>query len=480
MANLSVLDRVLNYKAATALWSHSPSNRMLAATFLRLGDQLEAQWESNDIQRRLCTLAVETNDLLADMRASLGEISDLLSQSLAIQTEHLMLDKRESILKEALFRWSEVLMNGDGLSDPHWILIACRTFFEFMESWGFKTQDLREATEKRALLDLLKRAKELVKNTPQPVIAEVNVFQALYSECKDLIASAPSPLTAPVSRSLKLEVADFLRDMFPLDAFPLGLNSVDGMPYMVALTSAWFAQTEARSMQEAAIEKAAVAGEKAIVGIYGYSGVRRTRLAVFTERAWYEIFNKGSEWSQFSRNEYASGSELGFFDRFDRDFDFPRLDVGRLIAAAKTLPQKLPALLIRVEQEATDARRGWEQQAAEEKEIYENRVSFAVSQVSQYLDLHPYVTEFYPRMECRSVEADDAATTAGCAVLLESIGSSKIDVIRVVRSVTGMDLKTAKQLIESCPVVIQEGISMEDATQIVTALRNANARASIA
>jgi hypothetical protein len=396
MATLSLLDHVLNYNAATALWSHSPSNRMFAATFLRLGDQLEAQWESNDIQRRLCSLAVETNDLLADMQASLGEISNLLSQSLAVQTEHLMLDKRESILKEALFRWSEVLTNGDGLSDPHWTLIACRTFSEFMESWAFTTQDLRDATEKRSLLDLIKRVKELVRNTPQPVIAEVNVLQALYAECRDLINSKPNDLPAPVSRSVELQVADLLRDMFAPDAFPLGLDPVGGMPYVVALTSAWFSQKQAHSMRQVAIEQAVSSGEQTCVCIYG-SSVSGTRLAVFTDRAWYEYLLQGGSCCGPIRNEYTSGVGFEFFDGYP--LSRPRADTQTAIAAARTLPQKLAGFLSRVEQKAKDVRTGWEQQVGERNRSYENQVRSAIFQVNAYLDLHPYVTQFYPRME---------------------------------------------------------------------------------
>ncbi len=50
---LSVLDRVLDYRAAQSLWSTNNSDRVMAAAFLRLGDQLEVQWQSNDIQRGL-------------------------------------------------------------------------------------------------------------------------------------------------------------------------------------------------------------------------------------------------------------------------------------------------------------------------------------------------------------------------------------------------------------------------------------------
>ncbi|MBL7192979.1 MAG: 50S ribosomal protein L7/L12, partial [Pirellulales bacterium] len=48
-------------------------------------------------------------------------------------------------------------------------------------------------------------------------------------------------------------------------------------------------------------------------------------------------------------------------------------------------------------------------------------------------------------------------------VVLESFGDNKIGVIKVVRSATGLGLKEAKDLVESAPAKIKEGISKEDA-----------------
>ena len=48
-------------------------------------------------------------------------------------------------------------------------------------------------------------------------------------------------------------------------------------------------------------------------------------------------------------------------------------------------------------------------------------------------------------------------------VQLKEFGANKIPVIKEVRSLTGLGLKEAKEKVESAPVVIQEGISKEDA-----------------
>jgi large subunit ribosomal protein L7/L12 len=48
-------------------------------------------------------------------------------------------------------------------------------------------------------------------------------------------------------------------------------------------------------------------------------------------------------------------------------------------------------------------------------------------------------------------------------VILESFGSNKIGVIKVVRAATGLGLKEAKDLVEGVPAKLKEGISKEDA-----------------
>ena len=51
-------------------------------------------------------------------------------------------------------------------------------------------------------------------------------------------------------------------------------------------------------------------------------------------------------------------------------------------------------------------------------------------------------------------------------VILTSFGSSKLPVIKAVREVTGLGLKEAKELVESCPKALKTGISKEDAEKI--------------
>jgi large subunit ribosomal protein L7/L12 len=64
-------------------------------------------------------------------------------------------------------------------------------------------------------------------------------------------------------------------------------------------------------------------------------------------------------------------------------------------------------------------------------------------------------------------------------VILEGFGDKKIGVIKVVRAATGLGLKEAKDLVESVPAKIKEGLSKEDAQKFKTELEEAGATVSI-
>jgi len=51
-------------------------------------------------------------------------------------------------------------------------------------------------------------------------------------------------------------------------------------------------------------------------------------------------------------------------------------------------------------------------------------------------------------------------------VILAGFGDKKIQVIKVVRAITGLGLKEAKDLVESCPKAIKEGVSKDDAEKM--------------
>jgi len=60
-------------------------------------------------------------------------------------------------------------------------------------------------------------------------------------------------------------------------------------------------------------------------------------------------------------------------------------------------------------------------------------------------------------------------------VVMESFGDKKIGVIKVVRAITGLGLKEAKDLVEGVPSKIKEGVSKEDAEKLKAELEEAGA-----
>jgi large subunit ribosomal protein L7/L12 len=60
-------------------------------------------------------------------------------------------------------------------------------------------------------------------------------------------------------------------------------------------------------------------------------------------------------------------------------------------------------------------------------------------------------------------------------VILASIGDKKINVIKEVRAITGLGLKEAKDLVESAPKAIKEGVSKDEAAKIKEQLEGAGA-----
>ena len=64
-------------------------------------------------------------------------------------------------------------------------------------------------------------------------------------------------------------------------------------------------------------------------------------------------------------------------------------------------------------------------------------------------------------------------------VVLEGFGDKKIQVIKVVRSVSGLGLKEAKDLVESCPKPLKEGIAKDEAERIKSDIEEAGGTVTI-
>jgi large subunit ribosomal protein L7/L12 len=64
-------------------------------------------------------------------------------------------------------------------------------------------------------------------------------------------------------------------------------------------------------------------------------------------------------------------------------------------------------------------------------------------------------------------------------VTLEAAGEKKIQVIKVVRSVTGLGLKEAKELVDNAPSAIKEGVPKEEADQVRGQLEEAGGTVTV-
>lgn len=77
----------------------------------------------------------------------------------------------------------------------------------------------------------------------------------------------------------------------------------------------------------------------------------------------------------------------------------------------------------------------------------------------------------------------DGATAADAKtefdVILASAGGSKMGVIKLVKEITGLGLKEAKELVDNAPKPIKEGISQADADEIKKKLEDAGATVEI-
>ncbi|MEM9218941.1 MAG: 50S ribosomal protein L7/L12 [Cyanobacteria bacterium P01_F01_bin.150] len=76
-------------------------------------------------------------------------------------------------------------------------------------------------------------------------------------------------------------------------------------------------------------------------------------------------------------------------------------------------------------------------------------------------------------------DADAAEEKTEFDVVLEDVGGSKIPVLKVVRALTGLGLKEAKDMVEGTPKAIKEGVSKEDAEDAKKQLEEAGAKVSI-
>ncbi len=107
--------------------------------------------------------------------------------------------------------------------------------------------------------------------------------------------------------------------------------------------------------------------------------------------------------------------------------------------------------------------------------------------ILELADLVKAVEEEFGVSAAAPVAVGGAAAPAAAAaeektefdVELTSFGAKKLDVIKVVREITGLGLKDAKDLVEGAPKMLKEGVSKDDAEKIKEQLSAAGATVTI-
>lgn len=75
--------------------------------------------------------------------------------------------------------------------------------------------------------------------------------------------------------------------------------------------------------------------------------------------------------------------------------------------------------------------------------------------------------------------AEEAEEQTSFDVVLKSFGESKMNVIKTVRSITGLGLKEAKDLVEGAPKTVKEGADKEEAEKLKKELTDAGAEVEL-
>jgi len=123
--------------------------------------------------------------------------------------------------------------------------------------------------------------------------------------------------------------------------------------------------------------------------------------------------------------------------------------------------------------------------SAETKELADKLVGLTVKQAQELVDCLKDTHGIEPAgggavmMAAADGGAEPEEEQTSFDVELASFGDKKIQVIKVVRALTGLGLKEAKDLVESAPKVIKEGVDKDQAEKIKKDIEEAGGAAAI-
>ena len=123
---------------------------------------------------------------------------------------------------------------------------------------------------------------------------------------------------------------------------------------------------------------------------------------------------------------------------------------------------------------------------ADLKEFAEQLVNLTVKEVNELADILKEDYGIEPAAAAVAVAAgpgggggEAAAEQTEFDVILESAGSAKLQVVKAVKSLLGLGLKEAKELVDGAPGPIKEGVSKEEAESIKGELEGAGASVTL-
>jgi large subunit ribosomal protein L7/L12 len=124
---------------------------------------------------------------------------------------------------------------------------------------------------------------------------------------------------------------------------------------------------------------------------------------------------------------------------------------------------------------------------ADVKSLAEQLVNLTVKEVQELADFMKTEYGIEPAAVAAAPAAGGGAGAAAVAeektsfdVILKSAGASKLGVVKVVKDLTGLGLKEAKELVDGAPKPLKNGISKAEAEDIKAKLTEAGAEVEIA
>lgn len=123
---------------------------------------------------------------------------------------------------------------------------------------------------------------------------------------------------------------------------------------------------------------------------------------------------------------------------------------------------------------------------ADVKSLAESLVNLTVKEVQELADVLKAEYGIEPAAAAVVVAAGGEGGGAAAAektefdVILKSPGASKLNVVKVVKDLTGLGLKEAKELVDGAPKAVKEKISKAEADDIAAKLKDAGAEVEVA